>query len=63
MSSWQRYTDPIAQQRMSKGLCPECGRPGDEHSGWGFGSCLLTDTGVAGRIWQYRQDEQEEERP
>jgi hypothetical protein len=56
--AWQRYTDdPVALERLSAGQCPECGRPVDEHGGAGgpYG-CTLTDTGVAGRIYQYNLD-------
>lgn len=44
---WQRYTDPLAH---------ECSKAAEDHTGMGLGRCSLTDTGVAGRIWQYRQD-------
>lgn len=53
----QRYTDPKAELRMAAGLCPECGTMESEHDGWGGPhGCFLTDVGVAGRIYQYKQD-------
>jgi len=52
----QRYTNPIALQRMAEGNCPECGQPEKLHGGWGLGSCSLTDTGVAARINQFEID-------
>lgn len=58
-SGWQTYTDPLAVQRMGKGLCPECGGTVSEHTGWG-GRCGLTDNGVAGRIHQFEADAAEE---
>lgn len=56
MSTWQRYTDEVSLKRLAAGACPECGHPPGEHSGWGGPNCMLTDTGVAGRIWQYQED-------
>lgn len=52
----QRYTHPVACERMSNDQCPECGTGVEEHSGWGGPGCTLTDNGVAERIHQYRQD-------
>lgn len=53
----QTYTHPVARERMADGLCPECGHSGDDHTGWGLGSCTLTDLGVAERIHAYQQQE------
>jgi uncharacterized Zn finger protein (UPF0148 family) len=54
----QRYTDPVARQRMAAGRCPECGREMFEHTGWGGpAGCSLTDNGVAERIAQYQADQ------
>lgn len=61
MSEWQRYTDPAALLRMADGRCPECAGTVDSHTGWsGPRGCGLTDNGVAGRIYQYQQDLQEQ---
>lgn len=54
--SAQRYTNPVALERMSKGLCPECGASPDDHGGLGGARCSLTDNGVAQRIAQYEWD-------
>jgi hypothetical protein len=54
--SEQRYTHPLALERMSRGECPECGNGIEYHSGWGGPACTLTDNGVALRIHQYEQD-------
>lgn len=56
MTTHQRYTDPVALERMSKQLCPECGYTVSAHTGWGGPGCSLTDNGVASRIYQYEQD-------
>lgn len=55
--TWQRYTSDVAKERMANDKCPECGRDKDEHGGWGLRWCSLTDTGVAGRIYQFRMDQ------
>lgn len=60
MSTWQRYTNAVALQRMEEGQCPECGLDPSVHGGLGGPYCGLTDTGVAGRIWQYEQDKKAE---
>jgi hypothetical protein len=52
----QRYTNPHALERMSRGMCPECGENPADHGGWGGPGCSLTDNGVADRIEQYRKD-------
>ena len=52
----QRYTSPVACERMAAGNCPECGEPPSAHTGWG--GCSLTDGGVAGRIAQYQADQE-----
>jgi hypothetical protein len=51
----QTYKSPVAIERMRNGTCPECGRPADEHSGWGLPGCSLTDNGVAQRIYAQEQ--------
>lgn len=56
----QRYPAGIAHEWMAQGLCPECGHQTDDHTGWGLGSCSLTDNGVAQRIEQYRRDQAEQ---
>ena len=47
----QRYTQPTARERMSHGLCPECGGPPATHSNdlrfWMPRACDLTAQGVA----------------
>lgn len=53
----QRYASRTARERMAKGLCPECGGKASEHAGWGSPGCSLTDSGVADRIAQFRDDE------
>ena len=54
--SAQRYTDPVARQRMAAGNCPECSYPADAHTGWGGPGCSLTSNGAAERIAQYHAD-------
>lgn len=54
--SAQRYTNPVALERMANNTCPECGSPADDHTSWGSARCSLTDTGVDNRIEQYRND-------
>lgn len=56
---WQRYTDETALERMAEDCCPECGYIVESHDGGGgpYG-CSLTDNGVAGRIYQYKQDQE-----
>ena len=59
--SAQRYSSPLAQERMAAGNCPECGKPINAHSGWGLGTgsvCTLTDNGVAARIAQFQADQE-----
>lgn len=57
----QRYTSPIAQERMEAGTCPECGKPAEAHSGasefWlrPIG-CDLLPHSVEDRIAQHRTD-------
>lgn len=52
----QRYTHPLALERMAKGRCPECGNPVEDHGGRGGPGCTLTDNGVAQRIHDYVSD-------
>lgn len=52
----QRYTNPVALNRMALGVCPECGGLPEEHTGRGGWNCSLTDNGVASRIAQYEAD-------
>lgn len=47
------YENPVALERMAKGLCPECGHKTSDHDGWGGPGCSLTDNGVALRIYAY----------
>jgi hypothetical protein len=57
--TWQRYTDPVAVARLKAARCPECGHGIGMHDGWGGpDGCTLTDTGVAGRIHQFNQDQE-----
>lgn len=59
----QRYRDPVAQERMAAGTCPECAEPPERHSdsplfwerGW-FHECSLLPRGVQERIVQYHED-------
>lgn len=63
MSS-QRYSDPVARERMARGMCPECGNKPEAHPAapitmfnagvCGFGGLLRA--GVEDRIEQYRAD-------
>ena len=53
----QRYTNPTALERMSRGQCPECMCEPADHTGLGLAKCSLTDTGVAARIDQYERDQ------
>lgn len=58
----QRYTSPIALERMADGKCPECGTAPEDHSNdqrfWArdFSQCLLLQFGVTDRIEQHRAD-------
>jgi hypothetical protein len=57
----QRYTSPVAVERMEQGRCPECGGEpfvhGNEQRFWMRGpGCDLLDRGVQARIDQYRRD-------
>lgn len=56
----QRYKHPLALERMSHNLCPECGQPGAIHSTdnrfWMRFGCDLLPAGVEDRIAQYRAD-------
>jgi hypothetical protein len=55
----QRYTSPIALERLATGTCPECGFAGDQHDGGGGPLwCTLTDNGVAARLAQYAADQE-----
>ena len=61
--SAQRYTQPVARERMSRNLCPECGESAEAHSRIAtisamFAPCSLLAHGVADRIEQYRTDEE-----
>jgi hypothetical protein len=57
----QRYKHPVARERMSHGLCPECGMPADMHIDdarfWIPRRCDLLPGGVRERVEQYREDE------
>lgn len=61
----QRYTSPVAHERMAKRMCPECGEPPEAHSTerrfWMRDplSCSLRPDGVTDRINQYRLDHKE----
>lgn len=56
----QRYAQPVPRERMSHGLCPECGGPVATHSSdlrfWVPRSCDLTPQGVTDRIAQYESE-------
>ena len=58
--SGQRYTHPVAHERMSHDLCPECGDPVATHSNdqrfWIPRACDLTAQGVTDRIAAYKWD-------
>ena len=62
----QRYLQPVPRERMSHGLCPECGGPPATHSDsnafWMPRACDLTRVGVEDRIAQHRADEAESPR-
>lgn len=52
----QKYTSPVARDRMAKGKCPECGATVGMHDGLGGPFlCTLTDTGVAQRIAEFNK--------
>lgn len=57
----QRYTNPIARTRMSRGQCPECGEAPDRHldstAFWLPRTCDLTRTGVIDRIDTFEADD------
>ena len=61
--SAQRYSHPIARERMSHSLCPECGTPAATHSDdmrfWIPRACDLTPRGVTDRIEQYQGEADE----
>lgn len=59
----QRYSSPLAHQRMSDGTCPECGHRAEAHSDdprfWiprGVTGCSLLTHGVTDRIAAYLAD-------
>jgi hypothetical protein len=52
----QRYTNPIALDRMKDGLCPECARAPEQHTG-PMSDCTLTEHGVHERIMQWVLDQ------
>lgn len=57
----ERYTQPLALERMSEGRCPECGDlPGQHinHNAFWAGpiDCFLREDGVRNRIDQYLSD-------
>ena len=58
--SAQRYASPVAQERMARGTCPECGDSALAHSNdprfWMPRSCDLTAQGVVDRINQHAAD-------
>lgn len=51
----QRYSDPVAQERMSMGLCPECGEPPESHLNdlLFFAPCSLREDGVRERVAEF----------
>ena len=57
----QRYTSPVACERMAAGNCPECGEPAEGHVNdqrfWIPRACDLLPHGVTGRIAQYQADQ------
>lgn len=57
----QRYTHPVALERMAAGNCPECGEtPGNHSASVQFwvrpAGCSLIPAGVRERIEQYQED-------
>lgn len=50
----QRYTDPVALDRMADNMCPECNKPAAFHNG--ATDCSLREDGVLDRIRQYHAD-------
>ena len=58
--STQRYSSPVARERMGRGRCPECGEPPEHHLDdirfWIPRSCSLLTRGVIDRIDQYKTD-------
>ena len=61
----QRYTSPVARERMAAGTCPECGESAEAHSGdprfWIPRACSLLPHGVTERIAQYQADQDGQE--
>ena len=61
----QRYTSPVACERMAAGNCPECGEPAEAHINdprfWIPRQCDLLPHGVTERIAQYQADQAEPE--
>jgi hypothetical protein len=60
----QRYSAPVALERMRLGNCPECGAAPDDHSHaiefWlRPGGCDLLPIGVTDRIARFEQDRAE----
>jgi hypothetical protein len=62
--SAQRYTAPLAHERMDAGLCPECGGTASNHLDdnrfWLPRTCDLLPRGVEERVLQYRADKEAE---
>lgn len=62
----QRYTHPLAIERMRANTCPECGGTAESHTNsvafWipRGNDCSLLPDGVADRIQQRRADDEEE---
>ena len=52
----QLYTSKTALKRLRANKCPECGFPTGRHDGGGGpNGCMLTDNGVAQRIYAQQQ--------
>lgn len=51
----QRYTDPVALERMREGNCPECGDSPDKHLD--HPGCSLTVHDALTRVMQYTLDQ------
>ena len=54
----QKYTHPVAIERMAAGKCPECGAPVDDLTGWGRAPAPSPRWPVPQRIHHYRTEEE-----
>jgi hypothetical protein len=58
----QRYSSPVALERMEQGRCPQCGYLPEEHyrgKGDQVAFCPLDVTAVDALVDQYRKDKEE----